>query len=129
MEPIDGDRISSLLTQFLDVQSRRAQVVAGNLANADTPGYVASDLEFADYLKQAARASLQPDARPAGGFTGFQDEPRVVARTDATAGIDGNNVEVGREMSTLSEAGMQYLTGTNLLQSRLRLIRSAIRGS
>ena len=121
-----NDNITTLLTKFLDVQSRRAQTVAGNLANADTPGYVARELDFKGYLKDAAAEALSPSsqgnqARP------FEDAPRVVEQTPTSVGIDGNTVDSGREMTTLAESGMQYLAGTQLLQSRLRTLRAAIR--
>jgi flagellar basal-body rod protein FlgB len=118
------DRITSLLTNFLDVQSKRSELVAGNIANADTPGFAARELDFAAYLKRAAREAVTPDvaAQPT-----LADGPRVVESAGLGAGIDGNNVDVGREMTTLSEAGMQFLTGTNMLQSRLRTLRAAIR--
>ena len=44
----------------MDVQSRKAQVIAGNIANADTPGYVAKELDFNDYLQEAAHQSSLP---------------------------------------------------------------------
>lgn len=118
------DRITSLLTNYLDVQSKRTELVASNIANADTPGFTAKELDFADYLKQAAREAVTPDTafQPA-----LKDGPRVIESEGLANGIDGNNVDVGREMTTLSEAGMQFLAGTNMLQSRLRMLRSAIR--
>ncbi len=117
------DNITSLLGTFLDVQSRRAEIVAGNLANADTPGYVAKELDFADYLRDAARESLTSANGNKQGSIG----PRVVEQQSTTVGLDGNTVDNGREMSTLAEAGMKYLEGTQLLQMRLRTLRSAIR--
>jgi flagellar basal-body rod protein FlgB len=118
------DRITALLTNYLDVQSKRTELVAANIANADTPGFAAKELEFMDYLRQAAREAVAPEAafQPA-----LRDGPRVKESEGLAAGIDGNNVDVGREMTTLSEAGIQFLAGTNLLQSRLRLLRTAIR--
>ena len=117
------DNITSLLGTFLDVQSRRAEVVAGNLANADTPGYVAKELDFADFLRNAATQSLTP----ATGNKQASIEARVVEQQSSTIGLDGNTVDPGREMSTLAEAGVKYLEGTQLLQMRLRTLRSAIR--
>ncbi|HWQ31691.1 MAG TPA: flagellar basal body rod protein FlgB [Blastocatellia bacterium] len=124
------DRITGLLTKFLDVQSRRAEVVAGNLANADTPGYEAQELDFAQYLQHAAREALTGTRSPGSPETlqnTLLDVPRIMTRTDTLPGIDGNTVDVGREMATLSDAGMHYLEGTTLLQARLRTLRAAIR--
>jgi flagellar basal-body rod protein FlgB len=55
------------------------------------------------------------------------DSLEVVEESGNATGIDGNTVDMGREMSTLAEAGMDYLSGVQLLQSRLRTLRSAIR--
>jgi len=118
-----GDNITSLLGSFLDVQSRRAEVVAGNLANADTPGYVARELDFGDFLREAAAQSLAPNQTERKELA----QPRVVDQQASTIGIDGNTVDPGREMSTLAEAGTKYLEGTQLLQMRLRTLRAAIR--
>lgn len=121
-----ADRITSLLTTFLDVQSRRSQVTASNIANAETPGYAARELDFAEHLRGAARRALAPASGTQEAAT-FSDGLRVVEREGATARLDGNTVDVAREMSTLAEAGMQYTAGTQLLQSRLRTLRAAIR--
>lgn len=119
------DKITNLLAQFLDVHSRRAQIVASNLANADTPGFQAQELEFADYLEQARQEALTPGATSATPF--LEQTPRTVAQTNRASGLDGNNVDAGQEMATLSNAGMNYLTGTTMLQSRIRTLRMAIR--
>lgn len=117
------DRITNLLSQFLDVHSRRAQVVASNLANADTPGFQAQELEFRDYLQQATNEALSP-----GSMSNEREyTPRVVPQITRIVGLDGNNVDPGQEMASLSNAGMNYLTGTTMLQSRLRTLRTAIR--
>jgi len=119
------DNITSLLGRFLDVQSRRAEVVAGNLANADTPGYVAREVDFDDFLRNAAAESLaQPGKQQQNSPLA---ELRVVNQEATTIGIDGNTVDAGHEMSVLAESGTKYLQGTQLLQMRLRTLRAAIR--
>jgi flagellar basal-body rod protein FlgB len=123
------DRIAGLLSRFLDVQSHRTQMIAGNLANADTPGYQALDLDFDAYLERAAQSALTPGAESSSTTTHLNnpDGPEVISQTDNLPGIDGNTVDVGREMASLADAGMRYLQGTSLLQSRLRTLRTAIR--
>jgi flagellar basal-body rod protein FlgB len=125
MELPGTDRITNLLTNFLDVQSRRAEVVANNLANGETPGFAAQELDFSDYLKRAAREALVPAG--AQETKGFADSPRVIKQDTVSSRLDGNNVDAAREMATLAEAGGQYLTGVQLIQSRLRTLRAAIR--
>jgi flagellar basal-body rod protein FlgB len=118
-----NDNITSLLGTFLDVQSRRAEVVAGNLANADTPGYIAKELDFNDFLRDAAQRSLAPNETKNTPVA----QARVIDQEATTIGIDGNTVDPGREMATLAEAGTKYLEGSQLLQMRLRSLRNAIR--
>ncbi len=121
------DKMTTLLTEFLDVQSRRAQVVAGNLANADTPGYIAQEVEFSDYLNQAADVALKPGVANQNQTAQATASLRVIPQNNRLPGLDGNNVDTGQEMVTLSDAGVRFLSGTTMMQSRLRLLRAAIR--
>jgi flagellar basal-body rod protein FlgB len=124
MEINTSDNITDLLQKYLDVQSRRAQVIAGNIANADTPGYSAKELKFDDFLQEAVRESSMPAS--ARGMSGTR-EPLVVERDGATIGPDGNSVDMGREMAEMAEAGTQFNAGAKMLQARFRLLRTAIR--
>jgi len=126
MRLMETDRITSLLTDYLSVQSRRAEIVASNLANVDTPGFKAKELDFIDHLKTAAQNAV---GRPiAGGSTGMLNSlTRVVEQVNTVPGIDGNTVDAGREMSTLADAGVQFLAGTQMLQARFRALRAAIK--
>ncbi|MBI1761187.1 MAG: flagellar basal body rod protein FlgB [Acidobacteria bacterium] len=119
------DRITNLLTDFLDVQSRRAEIVASNLANADTPEYKAKRLEFDEYLRNAVRDAIAP-RHAAAGVTNTE-ALRVVEQTENVPGIDGNTVDTEREMATLAETGGKFMTGTQLLQMRFRTLRAAIK--
>lgn len=121
-----SDPTTALLVYYLDTQSLRAQVVSSNVANADTPGYRAKELDFSDYLKQAAMDAMAPgNANPLSRASAIG--PRLIEQDGAAVGIDGNTVDVGREMATLAQAGMQYMTGVQLLQSHMRTLRTAIR--
>jgi flagellar basal-body rod protein FlgB len=119
------DNITNLLQTFLDVQSRRSEVIAGNIANADTPGYVAKELDFNQYLREAAQQSAMPAGRQ--NERGFSSEPSVVDRVSSVIGLDGNTVDAGREMADLASAGGSFNFGAKMLQSRFRLLRAAIR--
>lgn len=125
MALIPTDNITNLLQTFMDVQSRKAQVIAGNIANADTPGYVAKELDFNDYMKEAAYQSSLPDSQQDWGR--LSSEPRIVDQVPTSIGLDGNTVDTGREMAELAQTGGNFNFGAKMLQSRLRLLRSAIR--
>ena len=119
------DRLTDSLEHYMDLLSARQKVVASNIANVDTPGYIAKELDFSDFLRNAATESLTPATAqtPQRNLSG----PRVVEQQPTTIGLDGNTVDPGREMSTMAEAGMKYLEGTQILQMRLRTLRTAIR--
>ncbi len=126
MSVFSTDGITNLLQSFLDVQSRRSEVIAGNIANADTPGYIAKELNFNDYLQEAARQSELPQAKQdwqsLSSFT-----PTVTEQSPTVIGLDGNTVDAGHEMAELAQTGTNFNFGAKMLQSRLRLLRSAIR--
>lgn len=126
MSLFSTDGITNLLQSFLDVQSRRSEVIAGNIANADTAGYVAKELNFQDYLQEAARQSELPQSKQnwqsLSSFT-----PTVTEQSPTVIGLDGNTVDAGREMAELAQAGTNFNFGAKMLQSRLRLLRTAIR--
>ncbi len=121
MPSVTNDNITNLLQKYLDVQSRRSEIIAGNIANADTPGYVAKELQFDDYLRRAA----QSDSSNQSNFG--LDEPRVVEQKAGAVGLDGNTVDTGREMAELAQVGSSFNFGAKMLQSRLKLLRTAIR--
>ncbi len=118
------DNIINLLQSYLDVQSRRAEVISGNIANADTPGYVAKELDFENYLRDAAAQSLLPANRQTENSASAMS---VGERTPTAIGLDGNTVDSGQEMAELAQTGSSFNFGAKMLQSRLRLLRTAIR--
>ncbi|MCC6329244.1 MAG: flagellar basal body rod protein FlgB [Acidobacteria bacterium] len=118
------DSVTGLLQKFLDVQTRRSEVIASNIANADTPGYKAKQLEFDEFLREAVRTSEQP-LRAASNPVG--PEMSVVEQDSDVVGMDGNTVDAGREMADLAQAGSNFNFGARMLQSRFRLLRTAIR--
>ena len=108
------------------MQSRRAQTVAGNIANADTPGYVAKELKFDDFLRDAVKqAALPLSQRSEQNLSA--SSLRVVDKDSDSVGMDGNTVDTQKEMADLAQIGTNFNFGAKILQSRLRLLRTAIR--
>jgi flagellar basal-body rod protein FlgB len=98
------------LGRYLTYLSERQEVIASNIANADTPGYKTLDAE------------------PPADFSAALQEARdgVVEVPGMTARNDGNNVSIDREARLLSETTMRFNLATQLLRSQLKGIRSAI---
>lgn len=126
MALIPTDNITNLLQSYLDVQSRRTQVIAGNIANADTPGYVAKQLDFDSYLKDAAEQASRPPSQQNENALPTS-ELRVIDKDSPAIGLDGNTVDAGREMAELAQAGTSFNFGAKMLQARFRTLRIAIR--
>jgi flagellar basal-body rod protein FlgB len=107
------------LSRFLDVNVARYRLIASNLANVDTPGYRARDLNFRAEL---ARAGVNGG----GGDPGEAYTP--VART--VHGLierpDGNDVSVERETLAMAETQMRFNLGVSLLKDEFHTISLAI---
>lgn len=117
------DNVTNLLQQYLDVQSQRTQVIAGNIANADTPNYNAKEFRFEDFLRDAAQQSELPVSRQTDDLSPTQ----IAEQIPTVIGLDGNTVDIGKEMADLAQAGTSFNFGAKMLQSRLRTMRMAIR--
>lgn len=124
--PIDPFGIHS---QALALRARRAEVLATNLANADTPGYQARDLDFAAVLaEQGERGAMQvTDARHLGGLDADFDYA-LRYRQPLQASLDHNTVDVQAERAAFTDNAMRYQASLTFLNGRIRGLMSALRG-
>jgi flagellar basal-body rod protein FlgB len=97
------------LERYLDLLSARQKLTASNIANADTPGYKSKDIDFQSELTSAIGTA-----------------PNSVEVSGLQTKNDGNNVNVDREAQNLSENAIRFAIASNLLQTQMRSIRSAI---
>jgi flagellar basal-body rod protein FlgB len=111
------DQILSVLQFALDGVSQRQQVVANNLANADTPGFTAQQVNFESSLQQALDA-------PSGGQATVS-----VANSPNAPGSNGNNVDTGQQLVAADQTTLQYQTMVEMLNAQYRLIQGAAGGS
>jgi flagellar basal-body rod protein FlgB len=115
MEPT-GYRLD-VLSQILSASSLRHKVIAQNVANVNTPGYRRLAVTFEDDL---SKAMGQP------GGVGHVKPQVVIA--DGPERVDGNTVDIDREMNELSKNALLYQAATQILASRLSSLRAAIAG-
>jgi flagellar basal-body rod protein FlgB len=118
------------LQRSLDARMLRHDVLAGNLANANTPGFVPRDVDFAAAMARAPGAA--PDAPTASGDiplaaagTKVGAGSPVVAVRGAEAGLDGNGVDVDRTLAAVAENAIQYGAAARAVQKKLALLRYA----
>ena len=107
------DPTSSQIERFLSLVAVRQRLVASNIANADTPGYKTRDIDFEAALNTSLAASSPMPAEVSGLITKN----------------DGNNVDLDREARLLSEDALRFSVGSNLLRSRIKVMRMAIEGN
>lgn len=106
-----------VLGRIMDAAALRHKVIAQNVANVNTPGYRRLAVEFEDEL---ARALGTP-----GGAS--RVTPKVVV-ADGPERVDGNTVDMDREMSDLSKNGLLYQAAAQIVASRMAALRSAVSG-
>lgn len=118
------DRIGQSLAfqgEALRLRAQRQQVLAANIANADTPGYQAVDFDFNRALKEAT------GSRAAGGAANSPN-PQPVAREGAQAGADGNTVNMDAERTQFLDNAVRYEATLRFINGRIRTLLSAIQG-
>ncbi len=117
------DTVMVGLARALDLREERQRVLTQNVANADTPGYKARELDFRDAIRQAFEARNGEAAGLAG--TGPKEVP-VVEDPRGVLREDGNTVDLDRAMAKLSANSMAYRTLSRMLAKKFSLIRLAI---
>ena len=125
LEPVNDATVATLRLA-LDRASRRAALVASNLANLDTPGYRSVDLEPAPFAALGQVPELQrTDAGHLAGSGGPQAQ-EIVAEVPATrVRNDGNTVDVDREMTLLASLQGRYQAAAELVRKRFALLMYA----
>lgn len=122
-------------TQALALWQRRAETIANNLANADTPGFQARDVDFRAALAQAAGegGGSLPLAAPSPGQIGGSsgdaaaDAP-LAYRTPLQPSMDGNTVDTQIEQAAYAENSVHYQASLSFITAQIRMLRTAITG-
>jgi flagellar basal-body rod protein FlgB len=104
LDPIAGE-----LERYMDLLSARQKLVASNIANADTPGYMSKDIDFQTEFANAMGLS-----------------PNVLEVSGLPVRNDGNNVNLDRESRLLAENAMRFQVASSLMRSQIRVVKNAI---
>ncbi|TIH09308.1 flagellar basal body rod protein FlgB [Pseudomonas leptonychotis] len=132
---ISFDRALGIHEQALGFRTQRAEVLANNIANADTPHYKARDLQFANVLaEQSAKSQRGPVSLnrtnsqhiPADGV--MSSDASLAYRTPMSPSIDQNTVDLQIEQSNYAENSVQFQASFTLLNSKFKGLVSALRG-
>ena len=104
------DPITSRLESYMDLLAARQKLVASNLANIDTPGYRARDIDFQfEYMSRVEGSGLN-----------------VIEPDGLTVKNDGNNVSLDREARLLAENTLRFSMASTLLRGEIQMMKRAI---
>jgi flagellar basal-body rod protein FlgB len=122
------DNALGVHAQALGLRSKRMEVLARNIANADTPHYKAKDLDFASVLKQTQDATLNTTSNQHMRLPMEENPGGEKYRVPFNAAFDGNTVEMNVEQAKFGQVAADYQTTLNILENRVSGIRRALRG-
>ncbi len=134
MSPSKLDQAFDLPTQSLKLRAYRSQLLASNIANADTPNYKAVDIDFQKELQRASSkggAAFQmkvSDPRHLQASTGGAYGSTVMYRDAVQPSIDGNTVNMDTERAQFADNALHYETTLRVMTSQIRSLMTAIRG-
>jgi flagellar basal-body rod protein FlgB len=111
-----GDVTQAALHAALTGLAQRQRVTADNIANLQTPGFLAGRVDF----ESALRGALADGESPAVS-------PGTVARSLQPTRTDGNNVNLDQETVIATETGLRYQLALNALDGKYTVLRTALR--
>lgn len=110
------DRTFETLSKSLDMRSERQVLISSNLANSDTPGYQAQELNFENSLKHALESGSSIESI----------EGDIKNQINNVVREDGNTVDRDAEMISLAENQLMYNAAADLLKKKLALLKYSI---
>jgi flagellar basal-body rod protein FlgB len=124
----------------MQLQRRRMELIASNIANADTPGFKAKDLDFRQVLASTAAQgsgaasgtavslALTPSDGSSLGTDGAVADAASVYRVPLQPSVDGNTVDTQIEQAQFADAALRYQASLNFLDGRIKSLITALTG-
>ena len=127
------DNIFGIHESALLLHGQRLGVLANNIANADTPGYKARDIDFAAILSGSAGDETPlpvtiTHAAHLGASDGELPAGELLYRNPYQASLDGNTVEMPVEQAAFSENNVRYQASLTFINNQISLLQFAIAG-
>ncbi|MBI5717811.1 MAG: flagellar basal body rod protein FlgB [Burkholderiales bacterium] len=119
--------------QALLLRAERQRLIAGNIANADTPGFKARDFDFASALRAASAASSAGATAPGEGIAqgvmqpGGQPAPILRYAVPAQTNLDSNSVDMDRERAAFAQNATQYEATLRFINGSVRTVLDAMK--
>jgi flagellar basal-body rod protein FlgB len=118
--------------QALNLRVKRAEVLASNIINADTPGYKAKDMEFNSVLKEMASNQTgmltSTNKNHISNNTNGVPDIELIERKPLQTSLDGNTVDTQVESAKLAENNMRFLASLRIIDMKIKCFTTALRG-
>ncbi len=121
-------------SKALVLRAEKQRIIAGNIANADTPGYVATDLDFKSAMRHATVDSALSNShdkhiqQPSGSVVEMDRTGARVYATQSQPSIDKNSVDLDRERANFADNSVRYEATLRFINSQAKTLLSAIQG-
>lgn len=125
------DSIFGVHVQAVRVRGERAEILAQNMANADTPGFKARDVNFQEIISResVAGSSLRTThSRHIATAASVGNGAPLQYRVPQQASLDGNTVDMQTERAAFMRNAIMYQTSLQFLNGRINGLMTAIRG-
>jgi flagellar basal-body rod protein FlgB len=132
--PMDINQVFAPHERVMTLASQRIELLAANMANADTPNYKARDIDFkaalaaADGDSQAVTLAATRQGHIQGAGPGASGRQDVLYRVPEQPSLDGNTVDAQKESAAIAETATRYQASLAFLDLRIRNLRTAITG-
>lgn len=114
------DKALGLSAAALKLRGQRLDVIAGNIANASTPGYKARDID-------ADAALARINGSRFAGLLASESTGALQYRAALQPSLDGNTVEMATEQAAFAENALQYRASLEFLSGRIQTLMNAMR--
>ncbi|MGF1698133.1 flagellar basal body rod protein FlgB [Vibrio lamellibrachiae] len=121
---ISFDKALGVHTHTLELRAERSKVIAGNLANVDTPGFKARDFDFQNAISQVEHRLQQGQS---SSQTRLHPQ-ELMYRNPYNNSIDGNTVELGVEQAQFAQNSVDFETSLTFLNMKFKGLSTAIMG-
>jgi flagellar basal-body rod protein FlgB len=128
--PISLDNEFALHARALGIASQRLGLLADNVANADTPGFLARDIDFNTAMQNAdaSAGTLQTTHATHISLQAGGSRAEVLYRVPEQPSMDGNTVDSEKETGAVAETAVRYEATLTFLNAKIRGLRLAITG-
>ncbi|MDD2557223.1 MAG: flagellar basal body rod protein FlgB [Desulfuromonadaceae bacterium] len=128
------DSTTAVLKKSLDLRMQNQQVIAANVANAETPGYATKRFEFEDQLRAAVAVNdsnirrTHPQHMPRQGVAIEKVNGQIVEYPDTSGLGDRNSVDMDSEMLAMAKNQIYFEAATQLLNKKMGILKYTIQG-